>query len=537
MIRIKPHNVLIFTILLFFLSCSSKITTELNKAESIISENLGIDSAFAVLNKLLPTYPYMENKDKAKFGMLYFVVLNKKDMNLEPVEFIDYSIDYYTKKRKDNELACCYLYKARMYLSEDDFKQSAYLLLKASELAKKTDYSLNGKIYFDLGRICYYQDAYDNAADYYETALDYFEKAAEIENVATTTSCLGEIQQWLGNYDAALIYFDKALAMTTDSTIHGNIYYHLSENYFSSGDYSTAVQHLKESLKYKSITFNHSLKLFSVAETYFYMAEYDSAMHYAQEALLHPSNIDIKKECYRLLKDIPGIPNERLAFYLSQYDVHVDSILKTAVAPAINDLVDLYESELAVSKLKTYNFLLYFSIAALFAAVYLIYRYLNKRLRKQNKAVIKAQKKETNLVLERKRILSAIQSERAVINAAVAIPPSKKERQIKAVYSRYLYTDSESGCLELMNRLFDSKPYALQKKNDKISNNELLYICLLLFKISTKDIHLVLGCKQESIKKLRYRLSLKFELESSKDLNCFLSDFFESTDLVHDKNF
>ncbi len=82
--------------ILLLAGCSEQIDQNLKEAGQLI--NILPDSALHILQRLKPDYQEMPDEDKAMFGILYFQALNKNDLDLSPVEIIDFSIDYYLKK-------------------------------------------------------------------------------------------------------------------------------------------------------------------------------------------------------------------------------------------------------------------------------------------------------------------------------------------------------------------------------------------------------------------------------------------------------
>jgi diguanylate cyclase (GGDEF)-like protein len=94
--------------------------------------------------------------------------------------------------------------------------------LKANQLAEQIgDTYLIGSIQSILGRIYWHIDDFATAINYYRNALKLVQPGLHPDVEVSLTNGLGLVQYGLGNYDEALGYFQRCLAMAAEADLTG----------------------------------------------------------------------------------------------------------------------------------------------------------------------------------------------------------------------------------------------------------------------------------------------------------------------------
>ena len=111
-----PHmysrvSIVIVLCVFFFAGCSF-FPGEIKTAERLIET--APDSALQILRNV--NYDKsLSAADRASYGLLLFEALDKTYQPLKPDSLLNFSIDYYKRKRNSEKLAKGYFYKGRSY--------------------------------------------------------------------------------------------------------------------------------------------------------------------------------------------------------------------------------------------------------------------------------------------------------------------------------------------------------------------------------------------------------------------------------------
>ncbi|NDV46849.1 tetratricopeptide repeat protein [Paludibacter sp. 221] len=529
--RIAITNILLF-LLLFLQSCSLSTNQKMEQAEELIESNP--TEALVMLEALLPDYSEMSDKEKAFFGLLYFQALDKNDLELSPLEKINFSIKYYSQKDDKYHLAYAYLYKSRMYRYHNQDSEAATLLLQAIEHAKNTkknNESLLGKIYFDLGFISYQQKEYEKANEYYEISVQYFEQADEKDNLAYTFLGIGQVYHCLKKHDDALSYYNKSLNISTDSILFGTTLLDIANCYYSLRQLDSALYYTYESLKYPYYSVNQAMRYFTLADIYFDLKQYDSASHYAKKSLEYPSNHYIKRESYRVLGNVANIHNKKdsTKFYFDNYQACFDSIIKIESQPKITIIENLHQLNLEANKAKrSKSYYIVGIIAVIIAGAaifYFAYKY-NKQIQKKKAEQYQAKLESKQTILQQELVSNKINDmQRQYAKDKKAGNVKEDYLQVnRLIYDKVLNVHDKKAFFAKMNSIFNNMPDKLEREYPALAYNDIVWCCLYLLNIPTADIALILDCKKDSIYTLKQRILKKVGLSTTKELKAFLQE-------------
>ena len=159
--------VIVFCVFIFA-GCSF-FAGEIKTAERLIET--APDSALQILRNV--TYDKsLSAAERANYGLLLFEALDKTYQPLKPDSVLNFSIDYYKRKRNSEKLAKGYFYKGRSYKYVFQYENaSRFYMLALDNLKGSNDYDLLEKVYSDLGHISVIQNEFKEALEKFNKAV------------------------------------------------------------------------------------------------------------------------------------------------------------------------------------------------------------------------------------------------------------------------------------------------------------------------------------------------------------------------------
>ena len=145
--------------------------------------------------------------ERANYGLLLFEALDKTYQPLKPDSVLNFSIDYYKRKRNSEKLAKGYFYKGRSYKYVYQYENaSKFYMLALDNLKGTKDYNLLAKIYSDIGEICFVQNEVDDALAKFTLSEDYLIKAGAVLDALYKKIDIGNAYRSMKEYGKAYIY-------------------------------------------------------------------------------------------------------------------------------------------------------------------------------------------------------------------------------------------------------------------------------------------------------------------------------------------
>ncbi len=159
---------------------------------------------------------------------------------------------------------------------------------------------LIAKSLFNIANCYNYKGQYETALDYYLKITPYFEKLNNKSYLSLLYDVMQLIYQNMEQYDKAIFYGEKALALSSDqpeSNSRGVILMNLSINYAKANPPQTqkAIDGYIESLRIAKLNQNLYLEssvLVNLADHYYHIKEYEKARDYYTEVLPIQISID-----------------------------------------------------------------------------------------------------------------------------------------------------------------------------------------------------------------------------------------------------
>lgn len=472
------------------------------------------------------------------------------DINNQGFEAFGYSLtgDIYQVKGQNELAAMNYLKALRIYEKQNDparladafralgASQTAFLNFQDAQenLSKAIPIyqDLNDQFYLaqayrDLGYNYFLQDSLEQARDYYRKALFVSEQYEETWGVAEAQSNLGEIALAQGDIQKSRDLFEEA------------------------------------QVQYKAIgnPLDIGLQLRFIGDTYLAEKNYTAALNNYQSAfqILDTLNVPIAlqnlhKGFYQTYEAL-GNTNQALQAY-KEYATISDSLFTVEKATRLEELQLIYDVEkkdqeiallskdVALGRLRTQALILG-GIAVLFIAGLIIYMQITRRKKEQKlsqerhrnqqleieKQQLEKEQLERELATQvlqlcrKNEILASVQQEVEDLNRPGG-SASKNLSRLNRTIEHSLNSDEDwAQFLSTFEKVHPDFLNHLQQSDGRLSPAEQRLACLLRMNLSSKDIATLLNISDQGVKKARYRLRKKLNLDSDINLQSYLLNF------------
>lgn len=406
------------------------------------------------------------------------------------------------------------------------------------------------RINIHISNIYIYQEEYHKALQHLKESLKIIDgdhhkiiSSTIFKNIGV---CLKETKQ----YDEAIFYFQKSLSynkIKNNKKTIALLQSSLGETYLKMQEYIKATDFLKKALinypkngdiHYKSITQN------TLAKTYLKLYQVDAALSHGNYALQLAKEINDLKEQMEAIQTLASIAeykgDSQTAYkYYKQITVIKDSLQAIHKIEHTRELQYKYETELKenlITELSKKNYHaelknLYLLILFLFCALSLgagtlMFRkkfklnYLEKTLLNRELDLKKKELTTNSLQLAKKNeILENLKEEVQQIHFS-----EDQNRQYN--YQKLLQTlnfnkandrdwENFKNCFEQLHNDFYSK---IKNKYPDVTSNELRLMALLKINLSSKEIATILNITHEGVRKARYRLRKKLNIDTNQQL-------------------
>lgn len=408
------------------------------------------------------------NKNRTQENNVFYGLLQTKieillEKKITSDSIINYVIDYYEKVHDDHLLSYAYFYKAKISLSSEVYSLAILYALKALDKAKSTgNLRLTAEIHDHLGSIYLFQNLPQNALQEFRKAYHLIDKIPQkyryqtlfLRNMARAYN-LGSIlnpskEHFQG--DSAIIYYNKALMLRTDSTprfISNSIFRELATVYMTKNDFPKAFEYLEASIDSSEMKVYYSRK----ADLFMRTDQLDSASFYIKKCMSDPQ-LYTKHSIYsKLLQIEKQRQNNRKALeYAETLLLISDSMIAHTIPEEMIEIQKKYSEEklraekanlqVNYEKEKSHSLLVSFIVVVLLFLSTYIYIYgsfkkkkLQQSLLKQKNELLllkqKTQQWNRQVELSQKKI-QELESEKRQIESDFRIIAKEKESILKA---------------------------------------------------------------------------------------------------------
>ena len=396
------------------------------------------------------------------------------------------------------------------------------------EKAKDNDgllriYSNIGTMYRDLKR-------FSDAEKSYLDGLAIAKKSGIYNySVGVLYSNLGQIyMDYYKNYDKSIAYLKKALANYQKNEIYNyqeHVFRNMAFNYTKKGDFSLAIDYAKKALAIAQESHDPQQKINSYAA----LIEAQQKAGFHKEAF---ENLSFQKN----LED--SVLSIEKTSIIAEMDAKFETIKKDAAIKILNKSAEL-------DKIKSWSLILIIFLLTV-GGTFVYYTIAQKRkseikIAEQEKIIehkkllnaeqeLEFKKKELTakvLQLARKNeFLGSLENEVGLLKSNVDSSVEKASNRIKRLI---IHDIADEKQWEQFSKEFSGVHQdfidALLAKFGEFSKSEIRLISLLKMNLSSKEIANMLNISDDGIKKARYRLRKKLNLEPDNDLQGFLLSF------------
>jgi len=456
--------------------------------------------------------------------------------------------------------------RAEVYIGSAYLNRSNYAeALKHFQIAEiiyeaLDDQSGLGGLYLDISLLYSEMHQKATAMNYSHKAARIFEKTGERMKYGVALTDLASTYLDIKNADSALYYLEIAEPIVRETNFRAAAYIeqNFGSAYYLKGQYQESIEHYREGIVIAEKTGNmhlYTLLHIWISESYLAMERYEDSYRYGLIAdslsRLGPKSFLHTKSMYALAKAAHKSENfeESYRTFL-EYIALTDSLFGEEKQKEIAALEQEYEADKSrrvISFQKQENELLtaaytasatrnYALLTSLILIVIMGYVFIRKQRYKldNQRAAVKISKLEneklnqevefksrelTSQALNLARKNEMIQS---LHDQLKKISRDQESQELRGVVNQLRFTQKQEGHWEAFIEQFISlNPdfyKHLNSDHPELSKGELRLAALLRMGLTSKDISSMLNISEPGMKKARYRLRKKMNLESTASL-------------------
>ena len=372
------------------LGCGNRrpLTPVLNRAEALMEDHP--DSAYALLRTIDST-SLAPGEEQARYALLYTQARDKNYIVQTDDSLIQVAVRYYDSIGRTDRQALAYYLWGGVYRDLNRQADALEQYLHAIPLAEKSHtYSLQGRIYLNVGYLYYLQKIYEKAILYQQKEEGIGRQISDTTLILDAMIMRGKTFIAQRNYSEAereLLEAETLSKSFSNVVLRTNIASALYKLYDRLGEKVKSLHYAKLNLAMQSDTVHCYQTFLELGDAYYQNGLYDSAVHYMRKTLQNPHTVySMKAGAYMRLADIAKAQgNLSLAIELEQlYSLYMDSLHKASQAVAMVEtekIADLNEqrahhrSQIRAGE----SILLAFALVTFICIAYL-YKHYQKRI-------------------------------------------------------------------------------------------------------------------------------------------------------------
>lgn len=557
----------LLTVLLLLSSCSHKSETGtlFSHADALMEEHP--DSVLRLLDLPPEEIEELSDNECARYALLFARATDKCKQSLLPCDsLLNVALKYYDDDEKEKAVAL--LYKGRLAVEMEKVKEAISYLQEGltiiqnfpKELKTKSLFlSSLGNLYFDAG---YYDESIEIYEAMYQCSITDLDKSIALNNISTYYCLIDE-------KDSTLMFQHKALnyAISSGDSLQIAMSKHnLSLEFDSFDELDSALFYAQSALKGLPKKENHGNYYSNLGDLIFKTGgNKDSARHYLNKSLAELS-IEGKSTClnnlYNLEKENGDYKTANI--YLEKHAAIIDSLYYMDQSTEIQQLIYEYNTKMRVreEQLKGKR-IIYCTIASFISICFLIIlgyqNYINRKKRIQlqyKQSLEQTQNKLSSLqgTIENNQLIidllhqeqSNLKQEqenkkRQIEEREQSIADLKKEKQRllnwlleqSNIYKRVITLSKQAVSNkkamkvltiaeqnQLKKTIFEiHHDYIsfLQEKYSKLTESDLLYLCLQETSLDSQSIAICFGYSDtHPLSQKKYRIKERMIEEKSK---------------------
>ena len=412
-----------------------------------------------------------------------------------------------------------------LYNQNFDKKSSRKQYNQAMKLYKEDNNHFGlGETYGYIGHLYEKQQRYDSAFYYQRHALDQYQHIANKEGMAKIYENLGSIFEDLVRYDSAKFYFDRSLQLYKD----GNnvvesieVINNIGDILRKTGNYGQGLLYSQKALQMSVNTKNEYQKASAyrdIAKTFNLLHQNDSAFIYielSRKSMMHIYSDEHNKQMsfLQIIYDTDK-KNDEIARLENNHKVNL--IISIAVVVVVILLVIMGLLTISRQRLKLQD---------------------NTSLAEKNEQLSKAQKEQLELksreltthtlqVIQHNHFLDDLRQKIEEMISDDKRDQKKQLQQLVRQINQNINHDQQWKDFTLVfEQLHQSFFDRLKSYCEDLTVNDLRLIALLKMNMSSKDMAVIFGISQDSLRVARYRLRKKLNIGQGDNLSSFIQTF------------
>lgn len=218
----KHRLLFLFSQIVVCISCSNEIATQLDKAQSYLSEEP--DHALAILDSI-HTSQLNSPKVIARFALLMSAALDKNYIDIQSDSLIKKAVDYYSHTRSHQNKMLSWYYQGVILKNAKEYAPSIIALEKSEKEAEILEDNLYlGLIYRNIASVYSLTNNIPASVEYRKKAICFFEKAnAQPYKDYAELALANDLSSQKDNLSANLL-LDSLLLRSDDSLLRAQCY-------------------------------------------------------------------------------------------------------------------------------------------------------------------------------------------------------------------------------------------------------------------------------------------------------------------------
>ena len=534
---------LIIVCFLLLVSCNHKYSSnpEILHAEELLNSHP--DSSFKILSAIKQPEK-MKEVDYAAWCLNFTYALNKLHKHNLSDSSINFSIQYYEKRKDNKHAGTAYYLAGYMYRLRNKNKEAIIALKKAEKLLEATnEMRIKGLVQFNLGYIYMNDQLYVHSLKYFQKSLSNFKLSGDLKSAAYSYREISDMYVQLNYpFDSIMAYSNKALALSKQGGDSINYYSILSRQ----GEllYKTDYYRSKEYILcgYRHLRSNYPYYASFLAYMYMKLNKPDSAQYYLKISLA-----DTTKSTHKITNYLVGAyiaRNEgdykkafsRIEIAYIQRD-SIDQKSLQSQLYRIDKQYDLSESENQKAELTIANqtqliwiILLVTGIVIAFFVIMFIIDWNKKEKIIQNSKMqtLEFEKQSEKNNNEQKKEIIQMNLKNKIGNTLNIHKLKKgfttKEAFVQEITEQSILTKNDWKIyIKDVNKLVDNGISRLKEEHADLSETDQMVIALICLKVDINDSCNLLGMIKKTMYTRRKTIKKRLNLDAETDLEKWIT--------------
>lgn len=472
------------------------------------------------------------SRESAEYAFLLSQARSRNHIMPADDSLINVAVKYYEGKNDLQKRAWTYVVASDVYDMLDNDSLAIFYARDAEVLSRNID-DIRLKCYanYFLGYMLRYQQPYEESNHYLNEAIRYAKEFGDTLHIILPLSNLGVNSLFINNLDDAIGQFHQARSYCTNEKYkkyRPTIDYNIAFAYKNKGDLKQAITFIenvqKDSLnKITDWRAVYSLKSNIMAE----LRMWDSIPYYAMKGMTDSSFISRGIYDLAMMKWAEGKGDYRLALdYSRKYAEMIDSMYKEESESKVMEMqkkYDVTQATLERDKLQIKNqrmsiitLSLVCACLLLFVAMLLYRRHTKKLQREHEEIKSELTRKAMERVSERNLHLLADERRRHkllalndVIAKVMSISRHDDIDSVKRGNKLSLTNEETAKLIEAVDLCYEGFLTKLAKEYPSLHQSDIALCCMMLLKVTNRDIAIMFGVSYDTLKKRKLRLRIE----------------------------